>query len=99
MNKKFNKNNNAPLNIAIIFAVIVGLLAAFWFGERGLGIVIALAMLFNLFVAGLFGAAIPILLHRFKVDPAVGASVLLTTVTDVIGFFAFLGLAYIMLTN
>jgi magnesium transporter len=56
-------------------------------------------MLFNLFVAGLFGAAIPILLHRFKVDPAVGASVLLTTVTDVIGFFAFLGLAYIMLVN
>ena len=83
----------------VIFAVIVGLLAAFWFGERGLGIVIALAMLFNLFVAGLFGAAIPILLHRFKVDPAVGASVLLTTVTDVIGFFAFLGLAYIMLVN
>lgn len=83
----------------VIFAVIVGLLAAFWFGENLLGVVIALAMLFNLFVAGLFGAAIPILLQRFKIDPAVGASVLLTTVTDVIGFFAFLGLAYIMLVN
>ena len=58
----------------IIFAIIVGLVAALWFGEHGLGIVIALAMLFNLFVAGFFGAAIPLLLQRWKIDPALGAS-------------------------
>ena len=78
--------------------VIVGLVAALWFGEHGLGIVIALAMLFNLFVAGFFGAAIPLLLQRWRIDPALGASILLTTVTDVVGFFVFLGLAHIMLT-
>ena len=76
---------------------IVGLVAALWFGESGLGIVIALAMLFNLFVAGFFGAAIPLLLQRWKIDPALGASILLTTVTDVVGFFVFLGLAQILL--
>lgn len=81
----------------LIFAVIVGLVAALWFGEHGLGIVIALAMLFNLFVAGFFGAAIPLLLQRWKIDPALGASILLTTVTDVVGFFVFLGLAQILL--
>ena len=95
----FGKEILVGIYNGVIFAVIVGLLAAFWFGEQGLGIVIALAMLFNLFVAGLFGAAIPMLLQRFKIDPAVAASVLLTTVTDVIGFFVFLGLAYIMLVN
>ena len=82
----------------IIFAIIVGLVAALWFGEKGLGIVIALAMLFNLFVAGFFGASIPLVLQRFKIDPALGASILLTTVTDVVGFFVFLGLAKILLT-
>ena len=81
----------------LIFAVIVGLVAALWFGEHGLGIVIALAMLFNLFVAGFFGAAIPLLLQRWKIDPALGASILLTTVTDVVGFFVFLGLAQMLL--
>ena len=81
----------------LIFAIIVGLVAALWFGESGLGIVIALAMLFNLFVAGFFGAAIPLLLQRWKIDPALGASILLTTVTDVVGFFVFLGLAQILL--
>ena len=82
----------------VIFAIIVGLVATLWFGEQGLGIVIALAMLFNLFVAGFFGASIPLLLQRWKIDPALGASILLTTVTDVVGFFVFLGLAKILLT-
>lgn len=94
----FGKEILVGLINGIIFAVIVGLVAALWFGEHGLGIVIALAMLFNLFVAGFFGAAIPLLLQRWKIDPALGASILLTTVTDVVGFFVFLGLAHIMLT-
>jgi len=56
-------------------------------------------MMFNLLVAGFFGASIPIILQKLKVDPALGASILLTTVTDVVGFFVFLGLAQLMLVN
>jgi magnesium transporter len=79
------------------FALIIGILAALWFASPMLGIVIAMAMVINLFAAGLFGAAIPILLERNGSDPAVASTVLLTTVTDVIGFFAFLGLASLLL--
>ncbi|MBF87722.1 MAG: magnesium transporter [Pelagibacterales bacterium] len=95
----FGKEILVGLINGIVFAVIVGLVAALWFGEHGLGIVIALAMMFNLLVAGFFGASIPIMLQKLKVDPALGASILLTTVTDVVGFFVFLGLAQLMLVN
>ena len=95
----FGKEILVGLINGIVFAVIVGLVAALWFGEHGLGIVIALAMMFNLLVAGFFGASIPIILQKLKVDPALGASILLTTVTDVVGFFVFLGLAQLMLVN
>ena len=81
----------------ILFAVVIGFVAYFWFGIERLGFVIALAMIFNLLVAGLFGAFIPLMLKRLDVDPAVGSTVLLTTVTDVLGFFSFLGLASIIL--
>lgn len=76
-----------------IFAILVGLVANFWFKAPMLGVVIAMAMLINLSCAGLFGAVIPLTLKKFGVDPAVGSSVLLTTATDIIGFFSFLGLA------
>ena len=95
----FGKEILVGLINGLVFAVIVGLVAALWFGEHGLGIVIALAMMFNLLVAGFFGASIPIILQKLKVDPALGASILLTTVTDVVGFFVFLGLAQLMLVN
>ena len=95
----FGKEILVGLINGIVFAVIVGLVAALWFGEHGLGIVIALAMMFNLLVSGFFGASIPIMLQKLKVDPALGASILLTTVTDVVGFFVFLGLAQLMLVN
>lgn len=81
----------------ILFAVISGIVAALWFDQSMIGVVIALAMVINLLVAGLSGAGIPILLDRLGSDPAVSSSVLLTTVTDVIGFFAFLGLAALLL--
>jgi len=81
----------------IIFAVIAGIIAALWFSNDMLGIVIALAMVINLLVAGIFGAAIPILLERSGSDPAVASTVVLTTITDVVGFFAFLGLAALLL--
>jgi magnesium transporter len=76
-----------------LFAVIAGLLAGAWFGDPILGCVIAAAMIVNMVVAGFFGVGIPLALDRLKIDPAVASSVLLTTVTDVVGFFAFLGLA------
>ncbi|HIP60123.1 MAG TPA: magnesium transporter [Campylobacterales bacterium] len=77
----------------LIFAVILGFISYFWFGEQLLGVIIAASMVINLFAAGFFGAVIPLALKRFHVDPAVGSTVLLTTVTDVVGFFSFLGLA------
>ena len=76
-----------------IFAIILGIISYSWFGEELLGIIIAASMVINLFTAGFFGAVIPLALKRFNVDPAVGSTVLLTTVTDVVGFFSFLGLA------
>jgi magnesium transporter len=81
----------------LMFALIMGVVALLWFGSGQLGLVIAAAMLFNMLVAGIVGIIIPITLDRFKTDPAVASSVLITTVTDVIGFFAFLGLATLWL--
>lgn len=75
-----------------LFAVITGIIAWAWFRDAGLGLVIGLAMIVNLIVAGLFGAVIPLALDRMKIDPAIASAVFLTTVTDVVGFFAFLGL-------
>ena len=80
-----------------IFAVVMGLVAYLWFHDYKLGVVIAAAMVINLLCAGLFGATIPLMLKRVGIDPAVASSVLLTTVTDIVGFFAFLGLAKIIL--
>jgi magnesium transporter len=81
----------------LIFAVVMGVIASVWFNDGKLGVVIALAMVINLLFAGLFGAIIPLGLKRVGIDPAVASSVLLTTVTDVVGFFAFLGLAKVIL--
>jgi len=81
----------------LIFALIIGLVAALWFQNDMLGIVIALAMTINLVFAGFFGASIPIWLNRTGNDPAVSSTVLLTTITDVVGFLAFLGLATLLL--
>jgi magnesium transporter len=75
-----------------LFAVITGLVAWLWFGSAGIAVVIGIAMVLNMFVAGLSGAVIPLVLQRFKIDPAVASGVFLTTVTDVVGFLAFLGL-------
>ena len=81
----------------MLFAVLMGVIAALWFSSLSLGVVIAVAMVLNLVVAGLAGALIPLLLDRWGVDPAVASSVILTTVTDVIGFLVFLGLGTIFL--
>jgi magnesium transporter len=77
----------------MIFAVVMGIVSAVWFGTLMLGVVIAVAMVINMVVAGLAGTMVPVLLERGGVDPALASGAFVTTVTDVIGFFAFLGLA------
>ncbi len=81
----------------LLFALVMGVIALLWFHDPRLGLVIGMAMVINLIFAGLFGAIIPLALKRVGIDPAVASSVLLTTVTDVVGFFAFLGLAKMIL--
>lgn len=81
----------------LLFAIIMGIIAWIWFDEKLLGLVIALSMVVNLFSAGFFGASIPLVLKKFNIDPAVGSTVLLTTVTDIVGFFSFLMLAKVIL--
>ena len=81
----------------LIFAVVMGIVAAVWFREPDLGWVIAAAMVINLAVAGLAGVLVPLGLKRFGADPAVASSVFVTTVTDVVGFLAFLGLGALVL--
>ncbi|QOY54817.1 magnesium transporter [Candidatus Sulfurimonas marisnigri] len=81
----------------ILFAIIMGIVAAIWFDMKMLGVVIALSMIINLLMAGFFGAAIPLFLKKMDIDPAIGSTVILTTVTDVVGFFSFLALATVIL--
>ncbi len=81
----------------VIFAVIMGIVGVVWFGSPALGAVIAAAMVINLVVAGLAGIAIPVVLEKAGVDPALASGAFVTTVTDVVGFFAFLGLAVLVL--
>lgn len=77
----------------VIFAILIGLVTWVRYNNVGLGIVIAMAMITNLVVAGTAGILIPLTLDRFKADPAIASAVFVTTITDVVGFFAFLGIA------
>ncbi|WP_372885627.1 magnesium transporter [Shimia sp.] len=81
----------------LAFAVIMGAVGFLWFDSSGLGVIIAAAMIVNLVVAGLAGTGVPVLLDKMGVDPALASGAFVTTVTDVVGFFAFLGLASMML--
>lgn len=82
-----------------LWALVVAGLAVLWFKSWSLGIIIGSALLINLFFAALAGMLIPLLLKRLSIDPALAGGVILTTVTDVIGFAAFLGLATLFLLN
>ncbi len=81
----------------LVFAVIMGVVGVVWFGMPMLGVVIAVAMVVNLVVAGLAGIGIPVVLEKMGIDPALASGAFVTTVTDVVGFFAFLGLAVMVL--
>ena len=76
-----------------VIAFLIGLVVTLWFGETSLGIVIAVAMIINMLAAALAGILIPLLLNRAGADPAIASAVFVTAVTDVVGFFGFLGLA------
>ena len=75
------------------WALVLGLISFFWFGELTITLIILLSMVINLFMAVISGMGIPILLKFFKLDPAIAGSVIVTTITDVVGFMSFLGLA------
>jgi magnesium transporter len=81
----------------LMFALIMGTIAFFWFGSGQLGIVIGAAMIINLLVAALSGILIPLGLYALRLDPAIASGVFVTTMTDCVGFFAFLGLAALWL--
>ena len=76
----------------IIFAIITGIVVQLWFKEINLTILIAVSMVLNMIVAGLFGILVPVSLKKFNIDPAIASSVFVTTITDVIGFLSFLGI-------
>jgi magnesium transporter len=77
----------------IVFAAVIGIVASLWFWNISLGLVIGSAMIVNMVCAALAGILIPLLLDRVGADPAIASGVFVTTVTDIVGFFAFLGLA------
>ncbi|MEP4190024.1 MAG: magnesium transporter, partial [Sneathiella sp.] len=80
-----------------IFAILIGVIAWLWFSDPAIGWIIGVAMVVNMLVAGVAGMAVPITLDRYEIDPAVASSVFVTTITDIIGFVAFLGIASLVL--
>ncbi len=101
-----NDSNARPLIIkelaigflnGVIWAVLIASVVALWKQDLNLGFVIAFAMLVNMIAAGLAGAFLPLLMKRMNIDPALAGSVILTTITDVVGIFAFLGTASLLL--
>ena len=80
-----------------LFALLSIVLAYLWFGDKEIAIIMGLAMIANLLFAGVLGTLIPLTLEKFKIDPAISSSVFLTTATDVIGFFTFLGLSALVI--
>jgi magnesium transporter len=77
----------------VMFAILIGAVTWFRYGSVDLGVVIGLAMVINMIVAGTFGILVPLTLDKLKADPAIASAVFVTTITDVVGFFAFLGIA------
>ena len=81
----------------VIFAIISAFVVQLWFNNIQLSLIISIGMVFNMIVAGLFGILVPVSLKKINIDPAIASSVFVTTITDVIGFLSFLGVAYFIL--
>ena len=95
--KVINKEFFVGLLNGLLFSTISAVFVYFWFYDFKLSILIGTSMIINMIFAGLSGIIIPILLHKYKIDPAIASTVFVTTVTDVIGFLSFLGLASVVL--
>ena len=80
----------------LLWAAVMGLIASLWFDDLLIGVIIAAAMMINLVTAAVAGALLPVVLKTMRIDPALAGSVALTTVTDVVGFLSFLGLATLL---
>ena len=93
----FNKEVMVGLFNGVIWAVVVAIIATLWFKDPWVGAVIAAALIINLAFAAASGVAVPIILKKLHIDPAIAGSVILTTITDIVGLLAFLGLATIFL--
>ena len=96
-NRRWLINREAVIGVlnGIFWAIVVAIAASIWFEDTRIGTIIAAAMVINMITAGIAGVLIPLALKRIKVDPALASGVILTTVTDVVGFMSFLGLAAI----
>jgi len=88
-----NRELTVGLLNGVLWAAVVAVAASLWFNDWNIGLIIAAAMMINLLTAALTGAALPLIMSRAKIDPALAGGVILTTVTDVVGFVSFLGLA------
>jgi magnesium transporter len=103
---QISKGNMSPLLIkevsvgalnGVLWAIVIGVITSFWFESASIGLVIGAAIVLNIVAAAFSGVLVPIVLDRFNIDPALSGSVILTTVTDVVGFVAFLGLGTLFL--
>lgn len=105
---QISKGNIKPLLVkevsvgvlnGLLWALVIGVIAGIWFGSFSIGLVIAAAIVVNIMIAAFAGVVIPLVLDRLDIDPALSGSVILTTVTDVVGFVAFLGLGTMFLMS
>ena len=93
----FTKELQVGIWNGVIWAAVMAMVAGLWFNNINISLLIASAIIINLIIAAISGAVVPLLLQRFGIDPALAGSVVLTTITDVVGFLAFLGLATVFL--
>lgn len=93
----YNKEMWVGMSNGLIWALVVGLIAHIWFGDAMITLVITLAIFINMSLANVSGVLIPLVLKRLQIDPALSGAVILTTVTDVVGFLSFLGLATLII--
>jgi magnesium transporter len=84
---------------SLLWALVVALIAAYWFQRPALGVIVAIALVINLVIAAIAGTVLPLIMRKLLIDPALAGGVVLTTVTDVVGFMTFLGLGALFLAN
>ena len=84
---------------SVLWATVVAVIATYWFGQPALGLIVAAALIINLVIAATAGTLLPLVMRRLLIDPALAGSVVLTTITDVVGFMTFLGLGALFLVN